>query len=142
MRKFVIWIQTASFVHVKTDYIYKDIAKDVETRFDTSNFEIDRPLPKGKNKKVIGIMKDKLSGQIMKEFVGLKAKKYSYLKEKNDEDKKAKVTKMCVIKRKVKFQDYKNCLKTAQIEMKINCLEKNKNDVDSHKEFIKIINQY
>ena len=37
-------------VHVKTDDIYeeKDIYKDVETRFDTSNFEIDRPLPKGK----------------------------------------------------------------------------------------------
>ena len=49
-------------VHVKTDDIYKDIAEDVETRFDTSNFEIDRPLPKGKNKKVIGLMKDELGG--------------------------------------------------------------------------------
>ena len=38
--------------------MYKDIAEDVETRFDTSNFEIQRPLPKGKNKKVIGLMKD------------------------------------------------------------------------------------
>ena len=36
------------FVHVKTDDIYKDIAEDVDTRFDTSNFERDRPLPKGK----------------------------------------------------------------------------------------------
>ena len=44
-------------VLVKTDDIYKDIAEDVETRFDTSNFEIDRPLPKGKNKKVIGLIK-------------------------------------------------------------------------------------
>ena len=51
--------------HVKTDNIYKDIA-DVETRFDTSNFEKDRPL-------LIGLMKDELSGQIMKEFVGLRA---------------------------------------------------------------------
>ena len=41
-------------VYVKTDNIYKDIAIDAETRFDTSNFEIDRPLPKIKNKKVIG----------------------------------------------------------------------------------------
>ena len=47
-------------VHVKTDSIYKDIAEDVETRFDTSNFEIHRPLPKGKNKKVVGLMKDEL----------------------------------------------------------------------------------
>ena len=45
-------------VHVKTNDIYKDVAEDVEARFDTSNFEIDRPLPKGKNKKVIGLMKD------------------------------------------------------------------------------------
>ena len=43
-------MDTDSFiVHAKTDYIYKDIADDVETKFDTSNFEIDRPLPKGKN---------------------------------------------------------------------------------------------
>ena len=61
----------------KTDDIYKDIAQDVETRFfDTSNFELGRPLSKGKNEKVIGLMKDELGGQIMKEFVGLRAKTY------------------------------------------------------------------
>ena len=61
---------TDSFVvHVKTDDIYKDIAENVETTFDTSNFELNRPLPKGKNKKVIGLMKDEFNGQIMKEFV-------------------------------------------------------------------------
>ena len=65
-------MDTDSFVvHVKTDDIYKDIAEDVETRFDTSNLELDRPLLKGKNKKVIGLMKDELGGQVMKEFVGL-----------------------------------------------------------------------
>ena len=47
-------MNTESFiVHVKTDDIYKDIVEDIETRFDTSDFELDRPLPKGKNKKVI-----------------------------------------------------------------------------------------
>ena len=56
MQNFVIWIHF--IVHVKTDDIYKDIAEDIETRFDTSNFEIDRPLPIGKNKKVIGLMKE------------------------------------------------------------------------------------
>ena len=45
-------------VYIKTDDIYKDIAEDVETRFDTSNYGLDRLLPKGKNKKVIGLMKD------------------------------------------------------------------------------------
>ena len=55
------YIDTDSFIfHVKTEDIYKDIAEDVETRFDTSNLEIDRPLPKEKNKKVTGLMKDEL----------------------------------------------------------------------------------
>ena len=44
---------------------------------------------------------------------------------------------MCVIKRKLKFQDYKSCLEADQIENEINYLEKNKIDVDVHKEFIK-----
>ena len=60
----------------------------------------------------------------MKEFVGLIAKTYSQLKDNNHEDKKAKGTKKCVIKRKVKFQDYKDSLEAAQIERKINYLRK------------------
>ena len=55
--------------HVKIDDICKDIAENVETRFDTSNFKIDRLLPKGKNEIIIGLMKNELGGQIMKEFV-------------------------------------------------------------------------
>ena len=46
--------------------IYKDNQEDVETIFDTS----ERPLPKGKNKQIIGLMKDELGDQILKEFVG------------------------------------------------------------------------
>ena len=64
---------TDSFiVYIKTDDIYKDIAEDVETRFDTSNYELERPLPKGKNKKVITLMKDELGGKILTKFVELK----------------------------------------------------------------------
>ena len=74
----------------------------------------------------------------MKEFVVLRVKTYIYLKGDNDEGKKANGTKHCVIKRKLKFQDYKNCLEAAQIETKINHLEKKKVDVASYKEFIKI----
>ena len=77
----------------------------------------------------------------MKEFVGLKAKRFTYLKENNNKDEKAKATKMCVIKKIYKFQDYKNCLEAVQIENKIRNLEVNKTDVDSikedEKEFIK-----
>ena len=66
------YMDTDSFiVYIKTDDIYKNITEDVETRFDTSNYELDRPLPKGENKKVIGLMKDELGGKIMIKFFGL-----------------------------------------------------------------------
>ena len=58
-------MDTDNFIaYIKTDDIYKDIVKDVKTRFDTSNYEIDRPLQRGKIKKVIGVMKDELGGKI------------------------------------------------------------------------------
>ena len=63
-------------------------------------------------------MKDELGRQIMKEFVGLRAKIYSYLKENNDEDKKAKSIKTHVIKRKLKFQDYKTVYKQLKLKIK------------------------
>ena len=81
-------MDTDSFIaYIKTDDIYKDIAEDVETRFNTSDYELDRPLSKGKNKKVIGFMKDKLGRKIMTKFIGLKAKTYSYLKVDGSEYK-------------------------------------------------------
>ena len=86
-------------VYIKTDDIYKDIAEDVETRLDTSNYELERLIPKWKSKKVIGLMKDELDGKIMTKFVGLRAKAYSYLIDYGNEDKKAKDTKKCVIKK-------------------------------------------
>ena len=120
------YMDTDSFiVQVKTHDIYKDIAEDVKTRFDPSNFEIEGPLPKGKNKNRIEPMKDELCGQIMRESGGLREKTYSYLKDNNDEDKKTKGTKKEYQKRKLKFQDSKNCLEAAQIENRINDLGKN-----------------
>ena len=102
------YMDTDSFIaYIKTNDIYKDIAKDVETRFDTSNYELERPLPKGKYKKVIGLMKDELGEKLMTKFVGLKVKTYSYLIDDGSDDKKAKRTKKCVIKRKLKFENYK-----------------------------------
>ena len=85
------YMDTDSFiVNVKTNDIYKDIAEDVETRFDNSNYELDRLLPKGKNKKVIGLMKDELGRKTKNEFVGLRPNKYIYLTYNNNEDKKSK----------------------------------------------------
>ena len=119
------YMDTDSFiVYVKTDDIYKDIAENVETRFSTSNSEWDRPLPKGRNKKVIGLMKDELPGKIMKEFVALRAKAYGYLVDEGSEDKKGKGKKKCLIKRNLKFKGYNNCFKATQFENKIKQLEK------------------
>ena len=81
-------------------------------------------MPEEKNKALIELIKDELGGQIMEEFIGLRAKTYSYLKENNGEDKKKqKAQKKSVVKRKLKFQDYKNCLVSPQITSKINHLE-------------------
>ena len=66
--------------------------EDVETRFNTSNYELDKPLPKVKNKKVIGLTKGELGGKIMTKFVGRRAKTYSYLIDDDSEEKGAKKT--------------------------------------------------
>ena len=61
------YMDTDSFiVYIKTNDIYKDIWEYVETRFDTWNYELNKPWPKRKNEKVIGLMKDELGGIIMK----------------------------------------------------------------------------
>ena len=66
-------------------------------------------------KKMIGLMKDELGGKIMTEFVALRPKTYSYLTDDFKEDKKTKGTKKCVIKQRLKFNDYKNCLLNNEI---------------------------
>ena len=64
------YMDTDSFImNIKTNDFYKDIVNDVENRFDTSNYEVNRPLPTGKNKEIIGLMKDELGGKIITEFV-------------------------------------------------------------------------
>ena len=85
------YMDTDSFiVYTKTNNLYKDFAEDVETTFDTSNYELDRPLPKGKDKKASGLLKDKLDEKIMTKFVGLRVKTYSYLIDDGSEDEKGK----------------------------------------------------
>ena len=122
------YMDTDSFImNIKTNDFYKDFSNDVENRFDTSNYEVNtsetsalarRPLPTGKNKNVIGLMKDELSGKIITEFVTLRPKTYSFLTDDGKEDKKAKGTKKCVIKKMIKFNDYKKCLLNGEIILK------------------------
>ena len=69
------YMDTDSFIiNIKTEDFYKDVTNDVDKRFDTSNYGVNRPLPMGKNKKVIGLMKDELGGKIIMEFVTLRPK--------------------------------------------------------------------
>ena len=77
-----------------------------------------------KNKKVIGLMNDEFGAKVKTKFVGLGAKTYSYLKDAGSEGKKAKGTKKFVIKRKLKFKNYKSCLEATQLKNKFNHLEK------------------
>ena len=122
------YMDTDSFImNIKTNYFYKDIANDIENRFDASNYDVNtsgtsalarRPLPTGKNKKIIGLMKDELGGKIITEFVTLRPKTYSFLTDDGKEDKKAKGTKKCVIKKMIKFNDYKKCLLNDEVMLK------------------------
>ena len=82
-------------VYIKANDVYKDIEKDIGSKFDTSNFKLecnsfDRPVLIEKNKKVIVLMKDTLCGKIMTKFVGLK--NYNCLIDDGNEDKKEKNT--------------------------------------------------
>ena len=113
------YMDTDSFVlHIKTNDFYKDISDDVDNRFDTSNYEVKRSLPIGKNRKVIGLMKDELGGEIIMEFIALRPKTYSYLTDNDKIDKKAKGTKKCVIKKMIRFDDYKKCLLNDKVILK------------------------
>ena len=113
------YMDTDSFImNIKTNDFYEDIASDVENRFDTSNYEVNRTLPTGKNKKVISLMKDELGGKIIMELVTLRPKTYSFLTDDGKEDKKAKGTKKCVVKKMIKFNDYRKCLLDDQVILK------------------------
>ena len=85
---------------IQTEYFYQDISSNVEEKFDTSNYAKNHPsgIKTGCNKKVIGMMKDECSGEQIFEFVGLRAKMYSYRMNENEE-KKAKGVKKNVIKK-------------------------------------------
>ena len=115
------YADTDSFItYIITEDFLEDISNDVEAWYDTSNYvENDiRPLPIGKNKKVIGLLKDELEGRIMKEFCALRAKTYSYLMDDNSEIKKSKGTKKRGIKPELMFENCKDCLFNDKIILK------------------------
>ena len=89
-------------------------------------------------------MKDKLGGKIMAPFAGLRAKTCIYLTVDGSEDKKVKDTKRCVIKRQLKFENYKTVQEQLNLRIKRTIQKKSKLDMDSlnknDKAFIKTIN--
>ena len=109
---------------IKTDDFYKDISEDVESKFDTSEFDknhsavvISVKFKVGKNKKVIGMFKDETAGKQIEEFVGLRSKLYSYkLHEK--EHKKSKGVKRNVVAKSITHEDYKSCLMTKNEQLR------------------------
>ena len=113
MQKYATWIQIAFIIHIKTEDVYEDIADDVEKRFQTSNYEINRPSSIGKNK-VIGLMKDELGRKIMTKFLILRPNTFFYLIDYSSSDNKAKGIKKCVIKQRLKFIDYENSLQNNE----------------------------
>ena len=118
---------------IKTDDFYQDINEDVPEKFDTSNYAKNHPsgIKTGYNKKVIGMMKDECGGKQITEFVGLRAKMYSYKVDKIEE-KKAKGVKKNVIKKDISFNDYYKCLREKNpVYRKMNLIRSHNHEIYS-----------
>ena len=113
----LLFTDTDSFLYeIQTEDFYKDISGDVRDRFDTSEYPENHPsgIPTGINKKVLGKFKDEVAGKIIKEFVGLRAKLYSFKMEDGEENKRCKGVKKQVVKETITHEDYKTCLTTGK----------------------------
>ena len=109
----LLFTETDSLAYeIKTEDFYADIAGDVVKRFDTSDFPKDHPsgIKTGVNKNVIGMFKDEAAGKQIAEFVGLRAKLYSYKMFEGEENEKCKGVKKNVVKNTITHNDYKDCL--------------------------------
>jgi hypothetical protein len=114
----LLYIDTDSLIlEIKTNDFYADIAADTETRFDTSDYSKDHPLYSSRNKKVIGMFKDEACGKQIEEFVGLRAKLYSFTVS-GEEHKKCKGVKKSVVEQTITHDDYKNCLSTEEKQVR------------------------
>ena len=117
---------------LETEDFYKDISNDVETKFDTSAYPKNHPsgIKTGVNKKVIGMMKDECSGEIMEGFVGLRAKLYATKMHSGEESKKCKGINKTVTKNDISFKNYKDVLFNQTKEMrKMNVIRSYKQEI-------------
>ena len=116
-----VFTDTDSFMYlIETEDFYKDISEDVKDWFDTSDYPENHPsgIPTGKNKKVLGMFKDEAAGKIIKEFVGLRSKLYSYIMDDGGETKKCKGIKRNVVENSITHEDYKTCLRTGKEQLR------------------------
>ena len=121
---------------IETDDVYEDISEDVNEWFDTSNYDKDHPsgIPAGKNKKVLGFYKDECGGKFITEFVGLKAKSYSFETSDGKEEKKCKGIKKYVIKNYITHEDYKEAWASGISQLRtMNTLRSRGHEVGSEK---------
>ena len=117
---------------IQTEDFYKDINGDVKDRFDTSGYPPGHPsgIPSGFNKKVLGMFKDEVNGNVIDEFVGLRAKLYSYKMFEGEESKKCKGVKKSVVKKSITYEDYKKCLTDRKPQLrKMNVIRSHKHNV-------------
>ena len=117
----LLFTDTDSLMYeIETEDFYKDISGDVKDRFDTSDYPENHPsgIPTGENKKVLGMSKDEAAGKMIKEFVGLRAKLYSYKMYEGEESKKCKGVKKQVVKKSITHEDYKTCLETGKEQLR------------------------
>ena len=117
----LLFTDTDSFLYeIQTVDFYKDISGDVKNRFDTSDYPEGHPseIPTGINKKVLGMFKDEVAGKIIKEFVGLRAKLYSFKMDEGKENKRCKGIKKAVVEKSIRHEDYKTCLETGKEQLR------------------------
>jgi len=118
----LLYTDTDSLAYeIQTEDFYKDINLYVERQFDISDMPSDHlsGIKSGMNKKVVGMMKDELGGKIMTEFVGLRAKLYTYKMLHEKETKKCKGIKKSVVDKTISFEAYKECKKKEMRKMNV-----------------------
>ena len=110
----------------QTEDFYKDISENLKDKFDSSNYPPNHPsgIPSGLNKKVLGMFKDKAGGKVIDEFVGLRAKLYSYKMLEGEESKKCKGIKKSVVKKSIAHEDYKKFVYGKRTATKDECNQK------------------
>ena len=116
----LLFTDTDSLYLIHSDDIYKDISRDIKTKFDTSDYPESHPsgILTGINKKVIGMFKDEVAGRQITHFVSLRPKLYSFKVEDDKTVKKCKGIKKNVVKREITFDDYVKCLFSGEEQMK------------------------